>query len=211
MRVNGLGASALAQWAINRRVPKMVYVSSMAAYGDVNVRQVSATTSVRHSSPYGVSRWAAECYLHAFKNHLSSICVRSCTIVGKDSDYHFLAKILKEMITQKHVIRVSNPDFLSNNVIHEDTLAEFLVLLAVQQLGELTSVPVGSHTATPLSEIVSRMATATRYTGRVEWIPSTSNPFSIDVSHAEQLGFQPMRTSDTIDQWLQDALIGKFS
>jgi len=206
MRVNGMGTSALAEWAVSRDIPRLVCVSSMAVYGEVNVDEVSAATSVRHSNPYGLSRWAADCYLHSLRSQLSSVCVRSCAIVGQDSDYHFLSKILKDMTAQQPVIQVSNPDFLFNNVIHEDTLASFLVHLALTHQSNFSSVPVGSTGAIPLSEIIGRMSSATKYRGQVDWIASTSRPFCIDVGPAVQLGLRPMQTSETIDRWLKDAL-----
>ena len=39
---------------------------------------------------------------------------------------------------------VANPDFMFNNIVHEDTLADFLVHLAEHTRTPYTAVPVGS-------------------------------------------------------------------
>ena len=210
MRVNGMGTSALAEWAVSRNIPRFVSVSSMAVYGEVNVERIDAATSIRHSNSYGLSRWAAECYLHSLRSQLSTVCVRSCAIVGQDSDRHSLARILKDMTSQKTVIHASNPDFLFNNLIHEDTLASFLVHLALKSQSDFTAVPVGSSSYIPLSEAIDLMSSATNFKGRVDWIASTMRPFSIDISAAMQLGLQPLPTHETINRWLQDALKNKI-
>jgi len=202
MKVTGIASSLLVQRAIELGVPRFVHVSSMSVYGEIAEDFVTSTTPIRHSTPYGVAKWFAESALHSRQSMISGVSVRSPAIVGAHSHRHFLAKLLQSMLQQSTEIRVSNPEFLSNNLIHEDTLATFLVNLAKQKEIPYSAFPVASRESMPLGEIVSLMAQATRYNGSVKWVPSNSRPFSIDLESAIKHGFHPLTTEETVGKWL---------
>lgn len=202
MNVTGIASSLLVQRAIELGIPRFVHVSSMSIYGEIAEACVTSTTPIRHSTPYGVAKWFAESALHSRQSTISGVSVRSPAIVGARSHRHFLAKLLRSMLEQSTEIRVSNPEFLSNNLIHEDTFATFLVDLAKQKEVPYSAFPVASRESMPLGEIVSLMVQTTRYQGSIRWVPSNSKPFSIDLESAIQHGFHPLSTEETVRQWL---------
>lgn len=202
MKVTGIASSLLVQRAIELGIPRFVHVSSMSVYGEITEDCVTSSTPIRHSTPYGGAKWFAESALHFQKSMISGVSVRSPAIVGARSHRHFLARLLQAMLEQSTEIHVSNPEFMSNNLIHENTLAEFLVDLAKQKEVPYSAFPVASRELMPLGEIVSLMAQATRYRGSVKWVPSNSRPFSIDLESAIQQGFDPLTTEETVRRWL---------
>jgi hypothetical protein len=101
------------------------------------------------------------------------------------------------------MVRVSNPDFQFNNIIHEDVMADFLVHLATTTHVGFAAVPVGSSEPLLLSQVVEMMVTATRFRGHVEWVDSPSRPFSISLDDARILGFEPLTTAETLHRWLK--------
>jgi len=217
MRVNGLATAELAEWSIQRGVRSFVYLSSMAVYGTVAINEVSSLTPISHHAPgdrfgaYGTSKWVAECYLHDVRSRLPSVILRSCAIAGERLDRHFLAITLAAMLQQRAVIQVSNPNFLSNNLIYIYDLVEFLVQSAIADPVGFTAVPVSSSDPIPLSEIIDAMTQATRYRGRIEWTPSTTKPFAISTDHARELGFQLSPMRDTLSRWHGHVLAAKAS
>jgi len=108
------------------------------------------------------------------------------------------------MKSQSPNVPVSNPDFMFNNIIHESTLARFLVSLAESPPQSFTAMPVASIEPIPLREIVSELALAVSYQGRTMWRPSPRKPFSIDSRVALSLGLQPISTRDTLNLWLAE-------
>jgi len=195
-------------WLIDRALrsgaSSCIHVSSMSVYGEISEDVVSPSTSIRHTCPYGAAKWAAECFLHDRRVELPAVSVRSPAIVGRQSHRNFLAVLLRSLIEQREAVTVSNPNFSFNNVIHEDTLAEFLVHLAVTTSSGFVAVPVGSSKPLDLSEVVKKMVEATNYQGRVDWVPSPSPPFSISIDAACSLGFRPLTTDQTLYRWLRD-------
>jgi nucleoside-diphosphate-sugar epimerase len=206
MTVNGLGTARLAEWAASHKISSFVHVSSMAVYGNITEPLVTSQTKVAHMNNYGLSKWSAECSLRDISNEMSCVSVRSCAIVGESTDYHFLALVLRRMLAQEPIIRVSNPTFLSNNLVHEDTLSEFLVHLARFHKPRFAAVPIGSSHPMELSEIIIQMSRATGYRGEIEWVASSDTPFGISTADAEGLGFQPLPMQIVINRWIRDAL-----
>lgn len=198
----GLSTAWLAELCVASHARSIAHVSSMSVYGDISDDVVTPLTEIRHMHPYGAAKWAAECYLQHQSGQLPSVSVRSPAIVGRKSLRNFLAVVFESMITQQPIVRVSNPEFLFNNVIHEDTMASFLVHLACTTTSGFAAVPVGSTNPIPLRQVIEQIRIATRYRGRVEWIPQTTRPFSISVTAARKLGFEPLSTEETIQRWL---------
>lgn len=206
MQVTGIATTWLADLALRRGIRNFVHVSSMSVYGAVTVSEVSAQTEIRHSTPYGAAKWASECYLNSLNNRLPAVSVRSCGIVGQKSHRNFLAQAYTAMVNKKPQVCVSNPDFPFNNVIHEDTLADFLVYLALNHQSGFHAVPVGSSDPIPLRAVLKMISERTHFQGVLDWIPTKNRPFSIDLSDAVKMGLRPLKTSDTICKWLDDAL-----
>lgn len=205
MQVTGVATTWLADLALRRGIRNFIHVSSMSVYGSVKVSEVSAQTEIRHSTPYGAAKWASECYLNSLSNLLPAVSIRSCGIVGRKSHRNFLAQIFAAMANNKSRVSVSNPDFPFNNVIHEDTLAAFLVYLALNHQSGFNAVPVGSSDPIPLRAVLEMIAERTHFQGILDWIPTSNRPFSIDISDAVEMGLRPLKTINTIENWLDVA------
>lgn len=205
MQVTGIATTWLADLALRRGIRNFIHVSSMSVYGTVRVSEVSAQTEIRHSTAYGAAKWASECYLNSLSNQLPAVSIRSCGIVGRKSHRNFLAQAYAAMANREPRVSVSNPDFLFNNVIHEDTLAAFLVHLALNHQSGFNAVPVGSSDPIPLRSVLKMIAGRTHFHGVLDWIPTESQPFSINISDAVRLGLHPLKTMETIGRWMNDA------
>lgn len=204
MQITGIATGHLVERAVSLGIPRFIHVSGISVYGRPSVPVVTAETPVLHSSPYGAAKWAAECYLHEAQHDIAGFSVRSPAIVGAHplTHTHFLAKVYAHMRSGAEVCKLSNPDFTFNNVIHEDTLAEFLVDLALSDLKGFGYCPVGSVPDESLREIIDRIARHTEYRGKVEWVAAESSPFAIGLEDAIQRGFRPITTSETLRRWL---------
>jgi len=205
MRVTGLATEALAQVAIDVGIEKFVHVSAISVYGRPDVPLLTSHSPIKHSIPYGAAKWAAECYLYNLRDKISSVSVRSPAIVGSwpTSHKHFLALLLEQLLSKEDNIQVSNPDFLFNNVIDEDTLAEFLIHLSLSSLVGYRALPVGSLQEHSLKSLVDFMADTVKYPGRITWDRSSSLPFAIALEEAIEAGFRPISARQTLERWLE--------
>ena len=206
MRITGIATESLARAAVSLGVKRFVHVSAMSVYGKPDVPIVTSKTPVKHSIPYGAAKWAAECYLHDIQDQIPSISIRSPAIVGSlpSTHTHFLAKLLDKLTNGTGTIRLSHPMFRFNNVIHHDTLADFLVHLSLSPLTGYRALPVGSAQSETLEDLITYMVKRLGYSGGIVWESEGAPPFSIDVNEAVELGYRPVSALQTLELWLAD-------
>jgi nucleoside-diphosphate-sugar epimerase len=202
MRSNFLATLNLLDYAELNGIGRIVHVSAISVYGTVLESQVSENSPVRHQNEYGASKWASECLLSQRFGTVSSISVRSPAIVGRVSHRHLLARLLGSFNSRTTPITLSNPDFLFNNLVHEDSLTDFLVNLLEVELDRYRAVPVGCSEPMPFRNVVDAIAARSGYQELVNWVESPSLCFGIDIQAAVELGFKPLTVSDSLQRWL---------
>jgi len=199
---NGLATYQLADFAARNGIKKFVHISSMSVYGAVKELIVGAQSTIRHSSPYGLSKWAGECYLAAFASRIPSISIRSPAIIGCGASRNFLARLVHDMLVGRDEIVLENPAFLFNNAIHYNTFARFIVSLIEFNFKSHNYFPVASSMSVPLEMVVQHIAARLAFKGSIVWRDGGQPPFSINTEHAESFGFRPRALLDEIDEWL---------
>jgi len=65
LRTNVEGTVNVVEMCLAHRVPRLIYASSMTAYGDTRVVPTPESESCRPDSYYGITKFAAECFVHA--------------------------------------------------------------------------------------------------------------------------------------------------
>jgi len=205
MAITGLGTLHLVERAKFLSVSRIIHISSMAVYGQINDATVGEKTQINQSIPYGAAKWAAECYLNNESKIVNAVSIRSPAIAGNRTHRHFLAKILSKMSRGEPSILASNPEHMFNNLVHEDKIAEFVnSILRANSLRPFQAFPIASIEPLPLREIVERLAKETAYKGEIIWKAADSPPFNIDSSAAIKLGYEPLATQATLDLWMRD-------
>ena len=206
MNSNGLGTHYLITRAKELSVSRFIHISSMAVYGLGTEVLIDENSPILHGNAYHAAKWAAECYAKSERERVEVISIRPPAIAGSYTNYHFLSKILKKMISQEEEINATNPDFAFNNIVHENVIAEFVSTLLDKNLEpQYRAVPIGSTDPIPLREVIDVMAKATNYKGQIKWVEPKSPPFRIDSTGAIELGYEPITTLETINRWMHDA------
>lgn len=200
--VNGDGTRLLIEAAKTLEIGKIIHISSMSVYGTVTDRIVRADTPIRHSTSYGSSKRAAECYLNAAWPHVKAVSIRSPAIIGPDARRNFLATLRDMMEKQVPTVELKNPDFLFNNLIHTESFSEFLVVLLRQGLETYSAFPIAAINSIPLKDVVKEVARACAYAGKITWVSGGAVPFSIDSSFATRLGYKPWTVEKSLTHWL---------
>lgn len=203
MMITGLGTLHLVERAKFLSVGRIIHISSMAVYGQVEDQIVTEKTKVTHGRDLATAKWSAETYVAASSCASNSVSIRSPAIVGNRSHRHFLAQTFSQMKNQAELVIVSNPDFNLNNIVHEDVFADFInTLIRPRVILQYQAFPIASTDPIPLRKIVERLATETKYKGEIKWQSANSSPFSIDSSAAIELGYKPLTTQATLDLWM---------
>lgn len=84
---NAYGTFLLLQWAKKQGIKRFLYASSMAIYGNVNKLPVTESQSCNPLSFYGITKLAAENYVHHFAhNGLNATAFRLFSVYGPGQD-----------------------------------------------------------------------------------------------------------------------------
>jgi UDP-glucose 4-epimerase len=65
LRTNTEGTVNIVQLCVRHKVPRLIYASSMTAYGDCDIVPTPETQPCKPDSYYGITKFAAERYVHA--------------------------------------------------------------------------------------------------------------------------------------------------
>jgi nucleoside-diphosphate-sugar epimerase len=203
MTITGLGTLHLVERAKSLSVNRIIHISGMDAFGSISVPVVNELTSPWYQNPYGVAKWAAESYVAGAEKTVAGLSIRCPAIAGPKHSRHFLARTLTQMKERRSKITVSNPDFLFNNIVHEDIVADFInKLISLPILPKVQSLTIGSKDPIPFRTIIEYLSTITSFDGGVEWTQSARPPFSIDYTTAAKFGYEPIGVADTVNKWV---------
>lgn len=87
LMTNALGTLLLLKWCLENNVPRFVYASSMAVYGDVASLPVNERETCQPLSLYGVSKLTAENYVRHFSQRgLKTTIFRMFSVYGPGQD-----------------------------------------------------------------------------------------------------------------------------
>ncbi len=83
LEVNTLGTLLLLRWCLKNKIPRFIYASSMAVYGDTLKNPVSETDPCNPLSFYGISKFSSEQYIRHFsKKGLNTTIFRMFSVYG---------------------------------------------------------------------------------------------------------------------------------
>ena len=180
-----------------RRLKRFIFAGSCAVYGEAPT-PLSESTPPAPISPYGASKWAAECYLRAFaRSHgVATIALRFFNIYGKRqnpaSAYSGVITRFADRLRRDEPLPVYGDGLQTRDYVHVDDIVAALLLGAEACDGNAYNV--GTGTATSVLELAGLMGRCLDKTARIAHRP----PRAGDVRHAtadtrrakETLGFE---------------------
>jgi len=84
LELNTKGSINVFELSVKYNVRRIIYSSTIAVYGDVDILPVNENTPIKPLSPYGISKYSAEQYLEYFKkrNHIERVVLRYSNVYG---------------------------------------------------------------------------------------------------------------------------------
>jgi len=192
-------------FASKHQIKKIIYMSSMSAYGDINCATVTALTNDQTRDLYGRSKADSENLIRVWcqEDHgRTAFAIRLPGIVGKDSHSNFISNLYKKIHNEKR-IKVFNRDSKFNNIVYINTLIDFIVELASNQAIGYHNLLVASKSPITIEAIVKKMMRTLNKKPIIEW-GILGQPFLIDYSESEKFGFIPIDTEESISKFLLD-------
>jgi UDP-glucose 4-epimerase len=207
-RVNLDGFLNVVEAALRTRVRRFIFVSSGGVvYGEPEVRPTPETAAKQPLSPYGVSKLAAEYYLHYYHriHGLDYVAVRYSNVYGPRQDPHGEAGVVAifstRLIEQKPLTVYGNGEQTRDYVFVKDVVAANMILsdADLPNDGEpdhrAFNVGTGIETSVvQLAQSLGRAAGIEPEIAHADARPGEVMNSSLDASKLRSAGWQPAHT-----------------
>ncbi len=197
----------LIQYAQEQGIPKFIYISSIAAYGETNC-EVDENSDRTNLDDYGTTKYICERMLED-SNILSRIVIRQPRTLGKKCDlsYPWLPKTADKMLHNETVYYM-NPDLMYNNLLYADDFSDFIQKLLDKEMEGFYRFVLGAKDKMKVLNILQCMKNNLGSSSQlIEREPTGRNTcYAIDTSYAERYGFQSRSSEEIIMQFCKDIL-----
>lgn len=202
---NYYGFKKLILQLIKNGCKKIIFISTMSVYGEIKDSKVNLKTKTKPSDSYGGSKLKAENLLKKLeKDKKIKFCIlRLPALVGKNSDYNFISKVLKK-IKKNDIVTYSNPNLKFNNFIHVKNLTE--IILKMIDLKKSKIFNLASTKPMKLKNIIDYMFNFEKKNNNSIIQPSNKKGFNIKIDKFLEKNFKIYSTKKTLNLFLKDNL-----
>ncbi|MCP4415913.1 MAG: NAD-dependent epimerase/dehydratase family protein [Chloroflexi bacterium] len=217
--VNVGGTVSLMEAMRDTGVRRVVFTSSGAVYGRLPTQPVHENDTPNPDSPYAVSKWAAEQYIHTIGKlwNIETVALRIFNAFGPQqslpvSHAPVIPRFLHQAVTGGSVVLHGNGQ-QTRDFIYISDVVSALMSAATAQAVNRQVINIGSGVETSLVQLVAHIEQVTGK--RVNWLRNQQKGGGVprlvaDISRAQQLlGFRP---AISLSEGLQRMLIedGRF-
>jgi nucleoside-diphosphate-sugar epimerase len=196
IRDNVEATKVLTSIALRRGVKKLIFLSGMSVYGDINQRVIDETSPTRPTEPYGQSKLAAETFLAL--QELPTLVLRLPGVIGQGAHSPWVARAY-ETLKAGGTVNAYNPDGAFNNVLHVHDICRFVGNLLYHSIRQHDMLTLASSHPMKISDVMQLLQTEAGNLGRYQFNETSRSPFTISISKASRLyKFNPMSTEAAI-------------
>ena len=201
------GATRLFAEAERAGARAVVYMSSMAVYGNITVPLVNERTPTNATDAYGRSKLECERLLQEWveKTHGVGVAIRLPGVVGAGGRNNFLCDTLQRILKDQ-VVKARNPDAAFNNLLHVDDLASFVIEVTGRAPRGTNVLTLAAREPLSIREVLSRIYLRAGKDPRIDWEPAGGAPFLIEFERALALAYRPVTVRETIDRFVANVM-----
>lgn len=151
--VNVNGTLNLLKACVDFGVERFVYASSCAVYGNAESLPIKENCPAKPESPYGVSKLAAENYVHAYEEDfdLKAVCLRYFNVYGPRQAYNDYSGVITRFLNRlagAHSLVIFGDGEQTRDFVHVQDIVEanMLALENTQAVGETFNIGTGTPT-----------------------------------------------------------------
>ena len=182
---------------------KFIHFSSISVHGSVRNSEIDETTTAIEPTPYGLSKRLAEKCL-AGQGLIPAVSIRLPGIVGPDAHKNWLSRCRTDLRANKPV-KISNPDFPFNNVVHSGDLAVFVLSLLQQDWSNFHAFPIAASSPMTIAAVIERMKSGCASSSEIAIVNGKRTPFSISTAYAEKnFGYSPATVDSIVSRFCAD-------
>ena len=214
LRTNVEGTLNILQLCLKYQVPRLLYASSMTLYGDCRTVPTPETEECRPDSYYGITKLAAERYVHAtarrpdlgFDFHVTSLRMFSVYGPGQpfDNPYQGVLGIFLGNLMRKEPIKIFGDGEQTRDFVCVDDIVDGWARALNSTAANGSIINLGSGRSLSINQLAERAIAAFGYPPggykiiRAGVRPGEQRTVQADISKARSvLGWEPQTTFET--------------
>lgn len=209
--VNVMGTVNVIKAVVENKVPKLVYASSMAVYGQDAFPPIPETATTKPISPYGIGKLAGEsyCFTMGKNSGFDIIALRYFNTFGpRQTETPYVGVIThfaKQMVTDQHITIFGDGNQVRDFIYVGDVA--IANILAMKSVVTNDVFNVGSGTGTSVNQVVNLLKQRISTTSLISYAPKHINELQDSIADSTKaktvLGF---RSQYTITDKIQEVI-----
>ena len=185
-------------FALERGVEPLIFLSSLSAFGRITVPVVDERTPVDSPAPYGLSKLYGEHMLREVEGKVRSLSLRLPGLLGPGCSGPWLAGVMARA-REGRDIEIFNAAQPFNNAIHVEDLCRFIASVLNRTKAGADMVSLGTTDSLPLIEVVELIKARTASRSNIVDRGPRDGAFSVSTAKAERdYGFSSMGIRETV-------------
>ena len=174
---------------------KIIFLSGVSVYGEVNAPEVNEQTSIINPDSYGLSKLLAERILQ--EQESIPVCVlRLPGVLGKGAHTPWLVRQIRKAILNE-TITIYNPDAIFNNAVWLEDLVEFIQHLTRDDFDKHQIFLLGAEKQLTINTIIEIIRNQTKSESKIDQEESGSS-FILNISKANFVGYKPLTMKEML-------------
>lgn len=183
---------------------KLIFLSSLSLYGDIETPVVDETTPVLRPDIYGRSKAEAERMIADGAGRLPAVALRLPGVIGPGAHRNWLSGVAAKL-ARSETIRAFSLDAPFNNACHVADLARLAETLLGREWQGFDAMVLGARGTLPLRAVIETLATAMNRPCRIEEAPAAKPGFILSSARAiERWGYDPMEIGAMVARYGQE-------
>ena len=206
---NVLATRQVFEAALEAGVSRVIFCSSMSAFGNILVDEVFPDTEIRAPDAYGKSKLAGELLLEEIVHsqpEIAAISLRLPGVVGAGSHDNFLSEAAADMLSGKP-ITIRNPLSPYNNILPVSSLFGYIDHLGHTLPKGYRKVTLAASRPAPFIDVINEIQKGAGTNVPIHF-GKDRHSFIISSSAAVELGYQPPDTLEAARYFGQAARKG---
>jgi len=199
--VNILGTLNILEACRKKDVPRVVFASSSAVYGEPQTIPLKETHPLNPVTPYGLAKKVCEEYLRLYYSlyRIESIALRYFNVYGKNQNLVFpnagVIALFTDRLVKGEPVTIYGDESCTRDFIHVEDVAKANILAALCRQASATVINVGTGRETSIKDVIRILEELTHRTIKVMHLPERKGDITrsvADITASKKiLGFEP--------------------
>lgn len=180
---------------------KLVFLSSLSLYGEIDSPVVDEATPILRPDVYGISKADAERMIADQAGWLPAVALRLPGVIGPGAHRNWLSSVAAKL-REGQPVRAFSLDAPFNNACHVADLARMTQTLLMRDWTGFDAMVLGARGTIPVRGAIETLAGAMGAACRIEERPAVKPGFLLSSDHAiTRWGYDPMEIGAMITRY----------